>query len=375
MMDYLYIPQTTTEWIILLIIAFGGIAILFTYLKFYLPAILHKDQWIEKDIPVSIIICARNEEENLRENLRYVLEQDYPNYEVIVVNDCSIDQTEQVIDEYYTQYPDKLRKVNVPESENYKHGKKMAVFIGIKHAKYEHLVFTDADCRPASKDWLKIMSSHFDNEKEIVLGYGKYKTEKSFFNRLIRYDTLIIALQYLSCALKGNAYMGVGRNLAYTKSLFFKNKGFANHYHLASGDDDLFVNETATATNTSVCTDKKAFTISEPPLIFKHWLLQKSRHISTYHLYKPQHKWMLGWIHFSIVFFYGSILLSLFMSPQLWVWIALLYLIKYLTHTTIVYYASKKFDEERLTTIAFILEPLLIISYIYITLYKRIKKL
>lgn len=375
MNNYIYIPQTTTEWIFLILILFALIAIVFTYLNFYLPAVLHKDQWTEKNIPVSVIICARNEEENLKENLPYLLQQDYPNYEVVIVNDCSVDNTEQVIDEYYKQYPDKIRKVNIPESDNYRHGKKMAVFIGIKHAKYEHLVFTDADCKPSSNQWLKIMVSHFNTNKEIVLGYGKYKEEKSFLNQLIRYDTLIIALQYFSSAIKGNAYMGVGRNLAYTKTLFFKNKGFANHYHLASGDDDLFVNETATPTNTAICTNQNAYTISEPPLIFKHWLLQKARHISTSPLYKPHHKLMLGWIYFSIIFFYTGILAGIIVFPQLWIWILTAYLIKYLVHISIIYYASKKFDEKKLTPIAFILEPMLIISYIYITFYKKIKNL
>ncbi len=375
MENYLYIPQTNLEWIIGGILLLSFIAIVFTYLKFYLPAILYKDTWAEKNIPVSVIICARNEEENLRENLASVLQQDYPQYEVIVVNDCSIDNTEQVIDQHLNRYPDKLVKINVPLSENYKHGKKMAVFIGIKHAKYEHLVFTDADCKPSSNQWLKIMVSHFDDNKEIVLGYGKYREENSFLNKIIRYDTLTIALQYFSSVIRKNPYMGVGRNLAYVKTLFFKNKGFANHYHLASGDDDLFVNETSTPTNTAICIDKAAFTISEPPLNFKHWLLQKARHISTSSLYKTIHKIILAWILFSIIFFYVSIITITFTFPQLWQWILLILILKCITQTTIMYYAAKKFDEKKLHHIAFILEPILIVFYIYIAMYKKIKKL
>lgn len=375
MQDFIYLPQTHVEWLVLGCVWLSLLMLLFTYFKFYWPAIVHKDKWTEKKLPISVIICARNEEENLNENLSYILSQDYPEYELIVVNDCSEDGTEQVIDKYMDQYPHKLRKINIPESDNYKHGKKMAVFIGIKHAKYEHIVLTDADCKPNSNQWLKIMANHFDTQKEIVLGYGKYQSIPSLLNKIVRYDTLTIALQYLSSAINGNPYMGVGRNLAYTKSLFFRNKGFANHYHLASGDDDLFVNETATAQNTTVCTHPDAFTISSPPLIFKHWLLQKARHFSTSPLYKTSHQWMLGWIYFTIVFFHLSLLFSLFITPQLWPFILFVYLIKHSIHTYLIYKASKKYQEEKLYSIAFILEPLIIILYLYIAIYKKINRI
>lgn len=372
----IHIPNTTFDWIVLSATLLSLLFILFTYLKFYIPAILFKDNYYsETNIPVSIIICAKNEEENLDENLPYILQQEYPNFEVVVVNDCSVDNTENVIDKYLLQYPDKIRKVNVPESDNYKHGKKMAVFIGIKHAKYEHLLFTDADCKPSSNQWLKIMASHFTDNKEIILGYGKYKEQDTFLNKIIRYETLIIALQYLSSAIKGNPYMGVGRNLAYTKTLFFKNKGFANHYHINSGDDDLFVNETATAYNTAVCIHPDAFTISEPPVIFKHWLLQKLRHFSTAPLYKTSHQLMLGWIYFSILFFYVFTIAMFILFSHLWPYILSIILIKYIIQTIIMYYATKKLKEKSLTHIAFFLEPLLIILYIYIILYKKIKKI
>ncbi|RME19619.1 MAG: glycosyltransferase [Bacteroidetes bacterium] len=371
----LYIPQTFNDYIGIVILCMAFFFIVFTYLKFYLPVINFNDKHTEGNIPVSVIICAKNEEENLDENLPYVLQQDYPHFEVVVVNDCSVDNTEGVIDKYLMQYPNKLRKVNIPESDNYKHGKKMAVFIGIKHAKYEHLVFTDADCKPASNQWLKIMASHFRDGIEIVLGYGKYAKKESLLNKIVRYDTLTIGLQYLSSAIKGNPYMGVGRNLAYTKSLFFRNKGFANHYHINSGDDDLFVNETATATNTAVCVHPDAFTISEPPLIFKHWLLQKARHFNTSPLYKTAHKVMLGWIYFSITFFYLSIIGLLIISPHLWMYGLTVVFLKYIVQTMILHYATKKFGEKDLKFIAFFLEPLLMILYIYITILKKIKRI
>src|SRR5690606_6056352 len=134
--------------------------------------------------------------------------------------------------------------------------KKFAMLVGIKSAKNNHLIFTDADCYPASNNWLAEMAAGFTDENKIVLGYGAYEKQKGFLNTCIRFDAFMIAIQYLSAAIKKSPYMGVGRNLAYTKELFFEEKGFSNHYHINSGDDDLFVNGAATENNTSVCIHK-----------------------------------------------------------------------------------------------------------------------
>src|SRR5690606_17628256 len=153
--------------------------------------------------------------------------------------------TENVIDEFAKVFSN-LRKVNIKEDEYYKHGKKFAMLVGIKAAKNNRLLFTDADCYRASNNWLREMVSGFSGKHEIILGYGAYIKQKGFLNKLIRFDTFMIAVQYLSAAVKHKAYMGVGRNLAYTKELFFKERAFSKHYHIVSGDDDLFVNGAAT---------------------------------------------------------------------------------------------------------------------------------
>lgn len=229
--------------------------------------------------PVSIIICARNEDDNLTEFLPKVLVQDYPDFEVVVVNDCSIDSTENVIDEFAKIFPN-LKKVTIKEDDYYKHGKKFAVMVGIKGAKYENLLFTDADCFPANENWLKEMSSGFVNKREIVLGYGAYKKEAGFLNKIIRFDTFLIALNYLSAAIKGKAYMGVGRNLAYKKDLFYKQKGFSKHYHITSGDDDLFINQACNNENTNVAVSHDAITYSLAKTNFSDWKRQKQRHLT-----------------------------------------------------------------------------------------------
>src|SRR6476661_1750551 len=166
------------------------ILIIINYLINYLPVSLLKSARLGtpgNTVSVSVIICPRNEDENLTEFLPKVMEQDYKDFEVIVVNDCSTDNTENVIDEFARIFPN-LRKANIKEDKYYKHGKKFAMLVGIKAARHEHLVFTDADCYPASNEWLKEMAAGFSEGKEIVLGYGAYDKRPGFLNKLMRFD-------------------------------------------------------------------------------------------------------------------------------------------------------------------------------------------
>lgn len=242
---------------------------------------------------VSVIICARNEEDNLREFLPKVLEQDYPNFEVIVVNDASEDNTSQVLDDFAKLYPH-LYVTNMPNDINIISRKKLAVTVGVKAAKNELLLMTDADCYPASKDWIRSMVSNVTDGIEFVVGYGDYITERSIVNRLITYDTLFIAMQYMGFALRGKPYMAVGRNFLYRKSTFYKYKGFAGHLHIVSGDDDLLINKAGNATNTAVATraESKTMSVAEPTM--SKWLLQKSRHLTSSSLYTKSSRRRIG---------------------------------------------------------------------------------
>lgn len=274
-------------------------------------AFLNRQTEPEESQPVSVIICAKNEVKNLRKYLPSVLEQAYHDFEVIVVNDCSWDESGEYLEEMAKNYS-RLKVVTIVEQEKYKHGKKFALTLGIKAAKHEVLLMTDADCMPAGKNWISRMQLHFHKNTDIVLGYGAYMREPGFLNKLIRFDTFSIAVQYLSFALGGNPYMGVGRNLAYRKSFFFQNKGFAGHHHIFSGDDDLFVNEKATGSNTQIEAHEDAFTYSAPKMTFGEWFRQKRRHQSTAKFYKPRHKFQLFMIPFSGFLFYGALITLLF---------------------------------------------------------------
>ncbi|UCH14649.1 MAG: glycosyltransferase [Bacteroidales bacterium] len=277
---------------------------LYYYLGIYSRLLFYSKKKAEHEKePLSVIICAKNEELNLDKFLPSVLTQDYPDYEVIVVNDCSTDNTDLIIGKYIKQYPH-LRTTTITEDKKFTHGKKLALTIGIKAAKNEILVFTDADCEPVSDKWLSKIQRNFRNQISIVIGYGGYFSKFSLLNNYIRYDTLIIALQYLSYKLAGFPYMGVGRNLAYRKSLFFKNKGFASHYQLLSGDDDLFVNENANKSNTEIEISKESHTRSVPARSFRQWFKRKKRHFVTGKYYKRTHKFLLATEQISRLFYY-----------------------------------------------------------------------
>lgn len=291
--------------------------------------------------PLSVVICARNEEENLRQNLPHILGQDYPEFEVILVNDFSEDETKWLLRDLCTQHPN-LKVVEIAEHVRLKHGKKFAVTLGIKAARHEHLVFTDADCVPQSDQWLRYMGSSFAGGEEIVLGYSPYVKKGGLLNALIRFETFHTAMSYLSYALRKNAYMGVGRNLAYTKSLFFRGKGFAAHMHIASGDDDLFVNQNATPHNTVICIHPDAHMWSEPKARLSAYGRQKTRHAGASKAYKPAHRRMLATQLVTAFFFYVFGIATVVMYPHYWYVVASMYLFRLLVQLLIYYPILKK---------------------------------
>ncbi len=297
--------------------------------------------------PLSVIICARNEENNLRQHLPAILGQQYPEFEVILVNDFSTDETKWLLRDLAAQHPN-LKVVEIAEHVRLKHGKKFAVTLGIKAAQHEHLVFTDADCVPQSDRWLRHMAAAFGGGEEIVLGYSPYRRKPGLLNALVRFETFHTAISYLGHALKGDAYMGVGRNLAYTKSLFFRGKGFAAHMHIPSGDDDLFVNQNATPHNTAICIVPEAHVWSEPKTTWSSYARQKTRHVGASKAYRPKHRRMLGTQLISALLFYVWLVLMVALFPQQW-YIALgLYLIRLLAQFIVYRPAMRKLQVRKL---------------------------
>jgi len=235
--------------------------------------------------PLSVVICARNEEENLQKNIPLIAEQDYPNFEIVVVDDCSEDDTHLILKSLKLKYPH-LRQTFIKKDEKFWHSKKLAVTVGIKSASNELVVFTDADCAPKTSQWLKQIANAYKPETDVVLGYCGYEHKGGFLNKIIRCDAFFIGLNYLGLAMSKAPYMGIGRNLSYKKSIFFKNRGFASHHTLVSGDDDLFINEVSTSKNTRVCISKSSLLTTEPRSTWNSWVQQKTRHVSTFKYYR-----------------------------------------------------------------------------------------
>lgn len=231
---------------------------------------------------VSVILCAHNESENLSHFLQALLTQDYPTYEVIVVDDGSEDDTRLVI-ERYLAFDERLHMTFVPYGARVRSTKKLALTLAAKAAKYDYLLLTDADCVPGSSHWISEMMQGFGGKKpkEIVLGFGAYFKQKGFINRMVRFDTLFNGLHYLGAAICGHPYMGVGRNLAYRKALFFVSGGYTHLMDVRAGDDDLFVNRVATRENTGVVVCPQSITWSLSKTSLKEWIQQKQRHLSV----------------------------------------------------------------------------------------------
>lgn len=301
------------------------IQIFYFIFLFFRVAFHHADTIRKNDLPpLSVVIAARSEAHNLVEFLPYIFEQNYPQFEVVVVNDRSWDDTKDILKAFMQKYPN-LHVVNIEEGNHKSPGKKMAITLGIKGAKYDHIVVTDADCKPLSKEWLAEIASGFSGQAiDLVVGYSPFRKAKGFLNKLIRFDGMWVALQYLSFAKAGIPYMGVGRNMAYKKDAFFKVGGFRKHYHILSGDDDLFVNEIARKNNTSAVFTPNSQVETLPKDTISAWFVQKRRHYSTSPMYRVKHKFLLSFWAFSLISFYGLSFVLLVLNKYLLITLGLL---------------------------------------------------
>lgn len=342
--------ELLVHWHGIVFIAFCSIALiqLFYYLFFFLRLALYtsNNKTNSQTHPVSVIICARDEAANLAKYLPGALAQQYATtHEVIVVDDNSFDDSKYLLEAFKKEHK-QLNIIELKQEAKLIPGKKYPLSIGIKTAKHEIVLLTDADCVPASENWIDKMQATYEEPTEIVLGYGAYHKKKGFLNKLIRWETFHTAIQYFSYALAGLPYMGVGRNLSYKKTVFFRHKGFSAHNRVPSGDDDLFINMAATKVNTKINIDAESFTLSEPANTWKQWLQQKRRHYSTSKYYKPLHQFLLGLYSLSHFLFFPLLVVSLvFFNWQLTLAVFGLRLI---VQALVFYPAMKKLEEKDL---------------------------
>lgn len=367
------------DWISILFYVFAGVVLiqLFYYSWFFSRVAFHRPRvrTRSQQHPVSVIVCAKDEDENIARNLPGVLVQNYSStYEVIAVNDNSVDDSKYILQELKKTFKDKLKIVELTQEAKLISGKKYPLSIGIKEAHHEVLLLTDADCVPASEHWVRKMQEAYDDNIEIVLGYGGYHRRPGLLNKLIRFETFHSALQYLSFALAGIPYMGVGRNLSYKRDVFFRHKGFSSINHIPGGDDDLFVNKAAVKRNTNVVIDKDAVTLSVAKGTWKEWIKQKTRHYSTAKYYKPFHKFLLGLYSLSQFLFYPLLIAAALLIS--WKIALAFFGVRLIVQGLIFFLAMKKLNEMDLWPFFIFLDLWMFLYYIIFapTLLKKTGK-
>lgn len=310
---------------------------------------------------VSVVVCAHNEESNLRDLIPILLSQNHPDYEVIIVEDRSSDGSFDLLREEMKK-DNRIRMVRIDYLPSHVNAKKYGLSLAIKVARKEVILLTDADCRPQGNNWITAMTRLMDERTEIVLGYSPYFKVKGFLNSFIRFETLMTAIQYLSFALLKVPYMGVGRNLAYKRSLFMNNNGFRDLIGVTGGDDDLFVNRHASSHNTRVCISSDSLVYSYPKTTWKSFLRQKLRHLAVGKYYKRKHKWMLGIYMGSLIlsWFLGLILIFIYSLPHV---IILALFVRLLLVLITIHLASNKLGDK------FQLWPVIFLDFLYAIYY------
>lgn len=322
---------------------------------------------------VSVVVYAKNESENLREHLPKILNQDYPEYEVIVVNDGSTDESDEVLKTFENDYP-RLYHTYIPADIKYLSRKKLALTIGIKAAKHDTLLFTEADCFPTDAGWISAMVKGYSANVSIVLGFAAYGSYKGFFHKMVAYDNLMTGLQYISSALAGSPYAGDGRNLSYRKELFFSHKGYYKSLNLHAGDDDLFVNESATARNTRVVYSPESITEMARVDYFKMWKEMKVSRAATQRFYKG---WDLAFFRMESIscFLFLACVIACVAVGVMGNWIVsasavLLFIIRFACKAVVMHKSAVMLRQRPLTGAMFLLEIILPLFNLYVKIYR-----
>ena len=271
--------------------------------------------------PLSVILVAKDAASDLQKNLPAILEQDYPEFEVIVIYEQSADDNcEDVLKLLQEKYPH-LHHSFIPDSARYISHKKLGITMGIKASHHDWLVFTEPNCRPESNQWLRKIARNFTSNTDIVLGYSNYEKTKGWFNRKITFDTLLNSMRQLGRAIGGHPYTGCGRNLAYRKSLYYNQKGFASHLNLQRGEDDLFVNRNANKKNTRIETSPESIVRITAPHFKKNWAEDKLSYNMTSHYFKGISRYVMGFETCSRLLFFLAFIACLVYGIWIQDWI------------------------------------------------------
>ena len=263
-----------------------------------------------QQVPVSVIVVIKDAASSLLKFLPSMMSQQYSQFELVLVNDHSHDQSELVVKEYQSQYSN-IKLVNLESAVTTIRGGKFALSMGIRCATYEHMLFTDVECYPTSSHWLEKMAENFVSQKQIVLGYSSYEKRNNLFNRLLHFDTLHNAIQYFSLAMCHSTYRGDIRNIAFTKTLFYAQQGFASHNHISCGEEDIFISRAATRQNTAVEFSPESFVLSQHKIPYSYWKNHKMGLYYTRHFNTLKNRLLLGFYAILNLLFYVCLVLAI----------------------------------------------------------------
>jgi glycosyltransferase involved in cell wall biosynthesis len=317
--------------------------------------------------PVSVIICVKDDSINLSKILPLLLQQNYPEYEVIVVNDNSSDDSEEILKLAQNQYPHlQIRNLVAHKSV---HGKSVVLGVGIKAAKYNRIVVTDVACLP-STDWLKSVSTGFDSE--IVMGYTRYIAVGKFV-RIANYYESLFQLGY---ALNRRPYTASGENDSFRKELFFA-KGFNPLLRKPEKVEQVFFNSVMNKTNTSVVLLPDAIVASEKHLSVGNWCLECSLNLFSKRLFRRGARHVKSPEMISKTLFYISCIVAIIMSineTPLLASIVGVFLLRLIIQIFVFVSTQKRLGEKRLLLHTLLWDFYSIIVYLYVALLFKHRK-
>jgi glycosyltransferase involved in cell wall biosynthesis len=361
--------QNILLWTVLAVMAVSFLIQLYYYLFIFRKAGLKQWKNILEHIeePVSIIVCVKDESVNLSKILPLLLEQDYPEYEVIVVNDNSSDDSEEVLKLAKNRYPHLQIRNLVANNSVY--GKSIVLGVGIKAAKYNRLIITDAACRPAA-GWLKAVSTGFDSD--IVTAYIRYISVGKFV-RIANYYESLFRLGY---ALNMKPYTASGENESFRKELFFT-KGFNPLLRKPEKVEQVFFNSVMNRKNTAVVLLPDAIVESEKILSFGNWCIESSIGLFSKRLFRRGVRHVKLPEIVSRTLFYLSFIAAIIVTVNvIWLWTSIVgvFLLRLIIQMFVFTSTQKQLGEKKLILHTFLWDFYSVVVYLYILLLFRHRK-